>query len=111
MIEKIVYDYWKAKETVPGYVQVPKTVPKQHIRIEKTGSSEENRLKHATIVIQSYAESIFAAATLNETVKTRMSKIVELKDVASCECETDYNFTDTETKQYRYQAVFSIYYY
>ena len=37
-----------------------------------------------------------------------MEDIVELDSISQAELNTDYNFTDTQTKRYRYQAVYDL---
>ena len=46
----------------------------------------------------------------NENVET-MLDIDELDSISKCELNSDYNFTDTQQKKYRYQAVFNLTYY
>jgi hypothetical protein len=53
---------------------------------------------------------MYKTAVLNEMVKKAMEDIIEIDAVSRCELNTDYNYTDTETKRYRYQAVFDIVY-
>jgi hypothetical protein len=79
--------------------------------LEKTGSSRENYIKRSTFAIQSYAPSMLKAAELNETVKDLMDDIVALDEIVRSEINTDYNYTDTTKKQYRYQAVYDITHY
>ena len=79
--------------------------------IERTGGGVENHIKRCTVTIQSYGASLFAAASLNELVKSAMDGISELPGIAACELNSDYNFTDTTKRQYRYQAVFDIVHY
>ena len=79
--------------------------------IEKTGGGEENHIKKAMIVIQSFADSLYRAAEINEEVKKAMKEIVELEDISKCDLNTDYNYTDVARKKYRYQAVFDITHY
>lgn len=79
--------------------------------IQKTGGGEENKLRHAKIAIQSYGSSMYNAASLNETVISAMDGLPARPEVASCRLNSDYNFTDTTKKQYRYQAVFDVVYY
>ena len=79
--------------------------------IQKTGGGEENKLRHATIAIQSYGSSMYTAASLNESVISAMDGLPARPEVASCRLNSDYNFTDTTKKQYRYQAVFDVVYY
>ena len=39
-----------------------------------------------------------------------MAGIVELPDVSRSALNSDYNYTDTDTKTYRYQAVYDLTY-
>jgi hypothetical protein len=55
--------------------------------------------------------SLCGAALLNEKVKEKMEKITELDDICKCDLNSDYNYTDTNRKKYRYQAVFDIVHY
>ena len=97
---------------IPCYMERPEKEPAgMYIVIEKTGSSETNRITDATIAIQSYGKSLYEAAVLNEKVKEVMRDIVQLPEVSSCELNSDYNYTYTAMKAYRYQAVFVITYY
>ncbi|MEI3522519.1 MAG: hypothetical protein V8Q40_16600 [Anaerosacchariphilus sp.] len=41
-------------------------------------------------------------------MKDAMEDIVELDSISQAELNTDYNFTDTQTKRYRYQAVYDL---
>ena len=110
MIEKIILDYLKAEMDVPVFAdQYATETPR--IVIEKTGSSRTNQLDAATFAVQSYADSLYGAAMLNEEVKQVMTDAVNLDAVASVNLNSDYNFTDTTAKSYRYQAVFEITYY
>lgn len=79
--------------------------------VQKTGGGEENRLRHATVAIQSYGSSMYNAAALNESVIAAMDGLAAQPEVASCRLNSDYNYTDTTKKQYRYQAVFDVVYY
>lgn len=82
------------------------------ILIEKTGSSKSNQLKSSTFAFQSYSQiSLYEAMKLNEEVKNAVEELIELKEIASVKLNGDYNFTDEETKKYRYQAVFEIKHY
>ena len=46
---------------------------------------------------------MYEASLLNETVKEIVEQLVELNDVSDVSLNSDYNYTDTETKKYRYQ--------
>lgn len=110
MIEKIVLDYLKEKLQVDVHLEKPKD-KSTFVLLEKTGSGSENHVFTAMIAVQSYATSMERAALLNEEVKAAMNEIVELDDIARCDLNSDYNYTDTSTKQYRYQAVYDLVHY
>lgn len=111
MIEKIVYDFLKSRK-LNANMFIPNPQPKSFYLIEKTGSSRANRIETSTIIIQSYATSLLEAAQMNEAVKSLMlEELAENTDVVSVHLNGDYNFTDTTTKSYRYQAVFLVVHY
>jgi len=112
MIEKTVLDYLTVESGVPVYMEEPEN-PSAYpfIVIQKTGSGLENHIKRATFAVQSYAESLYGAAHLNETIKEIMLDIISLDEVAKCSLNSDYNFTDTARKRYRYQAVYDLVHY
>ena len=111
MIELIVKNYLSTKLETPIVFEHQKNLPKRFILIQKTSGSRENFLNSSTIAIQSYAESMFETAKLNEKIKNLMYDLITIDEVSSVDLNSDYNFTDTETKQYRYQAIFDIHYY
>ncbi|MBS4750970.1 hypothetical protein KG091_07750 [Carnobacteriaceae bacterium zg-ZUI78] len=111
MIELIVKEYLSLRLDVPSFFEREPHMPDKCIIIEKTSGSYKNKLKSATIAIQSYANTLYEAALLNENVKDVMDKIIELDTISGVHLNSDYNFTDTEMKLYRYQAVFDIFYY
>lgn len=114
MIEETILNYLNDSEYLgaPVYMEVPKEMPSEFFVLEKTGSSMENHIYTSTFVVQSYAPSLYEAAANNETVKELMLYGLDEKaDIASVSLNSDYNFTDTETKTYRYQAVFNIVHY
>ena len=113
MIEKILLDYLSDEiPDVPCYMERPEKKPAgQYILLEKTGSSLSNHLPKATFAVQSYAPTLLQAAELNVQVKELLLKAVTLNEISGAYLQNDYNFTDTATKQPRYQAVFDFYYY
>lgn len=111
MIEKIISDYLTSALSVPAFPEEPEERPDRYILVEKTGSDKENYINSATVVLQSYAESLYLAAELNEAVKMIMEDIVQLDIICSSELNSDYRYTDVETKRYRYQAVYDITHY
>jgi len=110
MIEKIIKDYLDGHLLLPSFFERPEHPPEKYILLEKTGSSESNYINSATFVFQSYAPSLYEAAELNEELKSSVKKIIEVTDVSKAKLNTDYNFTDPEIHEYRYQAVFDFKY-
>lgn len=111
MIEGIILEHLKKKMPVPVYMEEPEQPLKSYIIVEKTGSAKGNHIYSATIAVQSYAESLFLAADLNEQVKRAVDTAVELDEICSVKLNSDYNYTDTGRKKYRYQAVYDITHY
>ena len=112
MIEKTVIKYLSEKlKPVPVLMEYPEQMDSiPYVVMEKTGSGEYNCIKSATIALQSVDESLQKAAELNETVKAAMDELAELRGIGAVSLNSDYNFTDTTTKQYRYQAIYNITY-
>ena len=113
MIEKTVLDFLDEELSVPVWMEIPEgeTLPDQFVLLEKTGSRSGDHIRSATLAVQSYADSMENAAKLNEDVKEVMDRLTELSRITRSELNSDYNFTDREKKQYRYQAVYVITHY
>lgn len=111
MIEKTIKDYLQNHLGIPVRLEEEENLGKKYIIVEKTGSGSENYIARATIAIQSYGKSLYEAAMLNERVKAVMENAIELDDISRCELNSDYNYSDTSRKKYRYQAVFDITHY
>jgi hypothetical protein len=105
MIEKTILDYLGEHLSVPVYMEEPIDKPASYVLIERTGSSESDLIESTTLALQSYGASLYDAAALNMAVKARIKQAVELPSVSAVYIKADYNFTDTETKRYRYQCV------
>lgn len=105
MIEKTILDYLGEHLTVPVYMEEPINKPASYVLIERTGSSESDLIETTTLALQSYGASLYDAAVLNMAVKAQIKQAVELPSVSAVYINSDYNFTDTETKRYRYQCV------
>lgn len=111
MIEAIVLAVLDSQLSVPVYMEVPENKPSSYVVLDKTGSQRINRIDRATFAVQSIAETLLDAASLNETVKAVMDQLPYLtEEIFSAELNSDYNFTNTATKERRYQAVYIITY-
>lgn len=110
MIEIVLLNYLKEVLSVDVFMEIPPDPPETYVRIEKTGSSEEEYIETATFALQSYADSMYEAVLLNREVIDKMRKIITLDEVFKVKLNSDYNFTDPSTKKYRYQCIFDITY-
>lgn len=110
MIEEIIMDYLNEKLDYPVLMEEPEERLQRYVVIEKTGGGLENYIHNATLAIQSYAESKYEAAVLNEQVKNAMDMAIVLDSIGESKLNSDYEFTDTTKKQYRYQAVYDLVY-
>lgn len=115
MIETIVLNHLVTKDTSAGtnvFMETPlENVPQKYILLEKTGSGKSKMLDRATIAVQSISQrSLAEAASLNMEAIEAMESLIENNAVYASDLNSDYNFTNTETKEYRYQAVFDVYY-
>lgn len=111
MIEVTILNHLKTKLSVPVRLEKPEPAPTEYVLFEKTGSSRNNHLVSSTFAFQSYSNTLYGAALLNENLKQAVDSLIELDEIASIKLNTDYNFTDTTTKKYRYQAVYDIKHY
>lgn len=110
MIAKTLLDYLDSNLDVPVVMEAPEQTT-GYVLIDQTGSSRTNHIITTTFAIQSYGNSLYNAMVLNEEVKAAMVDFAGLDEITRVELETDYNFTNTATKQYRWQAVYLITHY
>lgn len=111
MVEEIIRDYLaeNLSEAVEVLLEKPEgKQPKRMVIIERTGSSEHELVESVMIAIQSYAPSLYEAARLNDAVKLVMREAAIHPGISACKINTDYNYTDPTTKEYRYQAVYDV---
>lgn len=110
MIAKDLLDYLGEALSVGVYMESPEELT-NYVLLDQTGSSRNDHIVTTTIAVQSYAPSLYEAMVLNESVKSAMEGFAQLANVTKVELDTDYNFTNTTTKQYRWQAVYNITHY
>ena len=113
MIETTIINYLRKKfpkEKITA--EVPNGMPDRFITVEKTGSRQIGRgLFQSTVAVQSWEERKIEAAKLSESVCKALRNMPDEMDEVSRSEGSDYDFTDTTTKRYRYQAVFEITHY
>lgn len=111
MIEKVILDYLAEALEVPVRMEIPEDRPSRFVVLKRSGRGRESGLHAANLIAESHAPTLAEAAELNEQVKTALDELDTLDEISSAELATDYSVTDTENKQYRYQAVYEIYHY
>ena len=93
------------------FAERPVNPPSSYYVIEKTAAGKKNHVSMATVAVQSISsESLLEAAQMSKDAEMAMETITGVTDVSCCRLNSAYNFTDAETKEYRYQALFDIYY-
>lgn len=112
LIEKVVILFlMNSLNTENVYAERPVELPEEYYIVERTGKSEENQIQSATVVVQSISSvSLLRAAEMDHVMEGAMKYLITVPNVSRCKLNTSYNFTDEESKQYRYQAVFDITY-
>lgn len=117
MIETIIRDYLEgALSGVPVFLEMPtvpdEELPTEFVLVERIAGSKTNQIDFASFALKSYStQCLYNAAFLDGCVRRAMDEAVTLDSIASARLASNYNFTDTSTKRYRYQAVYDIYYY
>lgn len=111
MIEAIIRNYLMTVLQVPVYIDVPSDPPGSYVSLERTNGGENEHIRTATIALQSYGMTRYEAASLHEMVMHNMQSLITLDEISACRINAEYDWTDTDTKRYRYQAVYNIVYY
>ncbi len=111
MIEVILKEYLENILGEKVYMEIPEKLPDRFVLVEKTGGGCENYINSATVAIQSYAPTLYEVCKLNKRVKAAMLGAITLDSISASKLNADYNFTDTNRKRYRYQAIFDLTYF
>lgn len=112
IIESLIIDYLAEHTEVPAYAMLPADVATPCLVVEKTAGGYSETILTATVAVQSYGQSLEQAAQINDTVKWLLLEgFASLNQILKITLNSDYNFTDTSTDRYRYQAVYDIKYY
>ena len=83
MIEARVIQYLGASQAIPVYAERPDNPDAEYLLVERTGKSKDNHVLHATIVIQSYADSLYRAAQISDSVEKLMEGFAALENIES----------------------------
>lgn len=100
-------------ETAPTFAEFPDEPPAdgRFFVIERVGGGTNEKLRTATVAVQCYGATLYAAAGLSEELMGAMEAFYNKPEICSVKLDSCYNYTDTRTKRYRYQAVYDITHY
>jgi len=112
MIEVTILAYLSnALGKTPVYLEEPENPPKEYVLFEKLSEGNKDYLRSGSFAFQSYSTTLAKAASLSQRVKSAMDVIPDNTEIYKSTLNSEYNYTDTETKRYRYQAVYDLVYY
>lgn len=111
MIEITIKEFLDSHLSVPVFLERQDEMPDSFVLFEKTSGGKRNQLSSSTFAFQSYGKSMYEAARLNEELKEAVEDMIVLNEISGIKMNSDYNYTDTTTKEYRYQTVFDINHY
>lgn len=118
IVEATIIEYLTGALGKPVYAEVPPKPPAEFVLVEKTGGARSNYIWSATLAIQSWhaqnqnGGGLYDAAVLSDQVKAAMfAAPAELSSIGGVRLNSEYNWTDPESKYYRYQAVFDVVHY
>ena len=112
MIEVDIKKFIDDNLDYPAYMELPGNLTGSCYIIEKLGGGRDEYIDTATVAIQTYAPSMYMAASASETmINAMLTDFEALPNITKVELNSSYNYPDTKIKYYRYQAVFDIHYY
>lgn len=111
MIETIIKDYLNNNLEANTYMEIPAEKPVRFYIMERTAGGETNHIREGSFAVQSYAPTLYEASLMNNAMINVFKGLIELPEISRVVLNSDYNFTDPTTQQYRYQANFVVTYY
>ena len=110
MIEADVRDYLLTKVNVPVYLDAPKVTPNAYIKVFRNGTSGTRFLESALFTFHCIASTLLESAALSEQLKEAMYDMPSVPKISKVELNAETDWTDTATREYRYQSVYEITY-
>ena len=113
MIEETILAALETGTGVNAYMEIPEESETTFVVLQRTGGGQRGAERRtAVFAVQSYAPTLLEAATLNEQVLNIMQDLqYQNNEITTCQLNSNYNFSDPETKRRRYQAVFDLVYF
>ena len=112
MIESTLREYLENNlAKVPVVMEFPKNPPKKFIMLQLADGGQINHIDAATFFVTIYADSLYAAAELKETVKTLLFNAISIPGITRSEMGQENAGTDSANHTYTYNLTFNFYYY
>lgn len=115
MIEERLIQHLAGELDAPVLMEVPEIPsadypewPEELVVVSRLGGSKTDHLSEASFALQSYGESLYAAAKLNQKVQAAMEDFYTLQNIGRVHLSSCYNHTDTRSGRYRYQSTYNI---
>lgn len=92
-------------------MEYPKNPPSRFVLLQLADGGQTNHIDACTFFITAYAESLYAAAQLKETLKTLLFNAVSLTGISNSSIGQERASTDSANHVYKYDLTFNFYYY
>ena len=119
-VEEIIISYL-IDLNIPGiedrvYAEVPEKPGSAYVTVMRSGGNVKNHIREYLIYTdirvtkdEKRGKSKLYAVRLHEAVIDAMSRITDETPLFGCHKNADYDATKTDTKEYRYQALWIVY--
>ena len=110
-IEETVISYLAGAGIANGkiYAEVPLDPDEKYVLVQRSSGSYQNQIRHIGLYTEVRCRtSKLEAAQLHEEVIAVMREIRNSTPIFRCEMISDYDAMMTETKEYRFQALWEI---
>ena len=92
-------------------MEYPKNPPKKFVLLQLSDSGRINHIDAATFFLTVYADSLYTAAELKETVKDLLFDAITIPGITSSTLGQERAGVDSANHVYKYDLTFNFYYY
>lgn len=96
---------------VPVFMEYPKNPPQRFIMLQLADGGQTNHIDAVTFFVTIYAESLYAAAELKESVKTLLYESIIIPGITTSNLGQESAGLDSANHVYTYNLTFNFYYY
>jgi len=111
LFEEVLLKYMNQNMKIKSYTERSSSQEDEFYVIDRIGGSSNRSYDTSTIAIQSYAKTKYRAAKNDEAMRKCILEMVSLDNILNVELNSFYDYTDTNTKNFRYQSVFEFKHY